>query len=138
MQRLTGGVLILRNKFFIILYRGKDFLPDGVFNLIEEREAELDKELLREEEVRVSSTNSTHTIDATSFSSSSTGTCMEFQDIQTNHVRLNIKNQRCQVQIEAEQEKLEKELRLNERRLFIVCHLTHKLIYTINEFDFAD
>ncbi|KAG6511521.1 hypothetical protein ZIOFF_029589 [Zingiber officinale] len=119
-RRLTGGVLILRNKFFIILYRGKDFLPDGVFNLIEEREAELDKELLVEEEARLSSTNLTHTMDAISLSSNSAGTRMEFQNIQTNHVRLSIKNHRCQVQIEAEKEKLEKELRLNEHRLFIL------------------
>ncbi|XP_042383770.1 chloroplastic group IIA intron splicing facilitator CRS1, chloroplastic-like [Zingiber officinale] len=120
LKRLTGGVLILRNKFFIILYRGKDFLPDGVFNLIEEREAELDKELLVEEEARLSSTNLTHTMDAISLSSNSAGTRMEFQNIQTNHVRLSIKNHRCQVQIEAEKEKLEKELRLNEHRLFIL------------------
>ncbi|KFK37598.1 hypothetical protein AALP_AA3G003800 [Arabis alpina] len=34
---LTGGTLISRDKDFIILYRGKDFLPSAVSSAIEER-----------------------------------------------------------------------------------------------------
>ncbi|RZS21151.1 hypothetical protein BHM03_00053750, partial [Ensete ventricosum] len=63
MQRLTGGVLILRNKFFIILYRGKDFLPGGVTTLIDEREAELNEQQLEEEKARMGFTNSLHAMD---------------------------------------------------------------------------
>ncbi|KAL2929659.1 CRM-domain containing factor CFM2 chloroplastic [Bienertia sinuspersici] len=34
---LTGGILLSRDKEFIILYRGKDFLPSAVSSAIEER-----------------------------------------------------------------------------------------------------
>lgn len=37
MQRLTGGTLIGRDREFIVLYRGKDFLPPAVSSAIEER-----------------------------------------------------------------------------------------------------
>ncbi|KAL8158731.1 hypothetical protein V2J09_000268 [Rumex salicifolius] len=37
LKRLTGGVLISRDKDFIVFYRGKDFLPSSVSSAIEER-----------------------------------------------------------------------------------------------------
>ncbi|XP_028554758.1 CRM-domain containing factor CFM2, chloroplastic isoform X2 [Dendrobium catenatum] len=37
LQKLTGGTLLSRDKDFIILYRGKDFLPHAVSIAIEER-----------------------------------------------------------------------------------------------------
>lgn len=120
MQRLTGGVLILRNKFFIILYRGKDFLPGGVTNLIDKREAELNEQQLEEEKARTGFTNSLRAMDNILPSFSIVGTYMEFQEIQANHISLNNLSYRGQIQIEAEKEKLKKELREHEHKLFIV------------------
>jgi len=40
LKKLTGGVLLLRNKFFIIIYRGKDFLPPLVATVLAEKAAE--------------------------------------------------------------------------------------------------
>lgn len=37
LQWLTGGTLISRDKDFIVLYRGKDFLPSAVSSAIQER-----------------------------------------------------------------------------------------------------
>lgn len=37
LKRLTGGTLIGRDREFIVLYRGKDFLPPAVSSAIEER-----------------------------------------------------------------------------------------------------
>lgn len=37
MQHLTGGTLLARDREFIVLYRGKDFLPLAVSSAIEER-----------------------------------------------------------------------------------------------------
>lgn len=48
------------------------------------------------------------------------GTYMEFQEIQANHISLNNLSYRGQIQIEAEKEKLKKELREHEHKLFIV------------------
>lgn len=35
---LTGGVLLLRNKYYIVIYRGKDFLPTTVATALAERQ----------------------------------------------------------------------------------------------------
>lgn len=37
LKRLTGGILLSRDKDFIVFYRGKDFLPSSVSSAIEER-----------------------------------------------------------------------------------------------------
>ncbi|XP_068303099.1 CRM-domain containing factor CFM2, chloroplastic [Pyrus communis] len=37
LKRLTGGTLLARDREFIVLYRGKDFLPPAVSSAIEER-----------------------------------------------------------------------------------------------------
>lgn len=39
LKTLTGGTLLLRNKYFIIIYRGKDFLPTSVAAAVTERQA---------------------------------------------------------------------------------------------------
>ncbi|GAB4839594.1 hypothetical protein Ancab_029117 [Ancistrocladus abbreviatus] len=49
LKRLTGGVLLLRNKYFIIIYRGKDFLPTSVAAALAERQ-ELTKNIQDAEE----------------------------------------------------------------------------------------
>ncbi|CAN1856524.1 CRM-domain containing factor CFM3, chloroplastic/mitochondrial [Linum perenne] len=38
LKQLTGGVLLLRNKYYIVLYRGKDFLPESVAAELAERQ----------------------------------------------------------------------------------------------------
>lgn len=37
MQRLTGGTLLSRNKEYIVFYRGNDFLPPAVTEILKER-----------------------------------------------------------------------------------------------------
>ncbi|XP_027359436.1 CRM-domain containing factor CFM3, chloroplastic/mitochondrial [Abrus precatorius] len=44
LKMLTGGTLLLRNKYFIVIYRGKDFLPTSVAAVLAERE-ELTKQV---------------------------------------------------------------------------------------------
>ncbi|KAJ9174041.1 hypothetical protein P3X46_017113 [Hevea brasiliensis] len=53
LKALTGGVLLLRNKYYIVIYRGKDFLPTSVAAALAERE-ELTKQIQdAEEKVRI-------------------------------------------------------------------------------------
>ncbi|XVE64052.1 hypothetical protein DITRI_Ditri07aG0070300 [Diplodiscus trichospermus] len=53
LKNLTGGVLLLRNKYFIVIYRGKDFLPASVAAALAERQ-ELTKQIQDvEEKVRI-------------------------------------------------------------------------------------
>ncbi|XP_042491281.1 CRM-domain containing factor CFM3, chloroplastic/mitochondrial isoform X2 [Macadamia integrifolia] len=49
LKMLTGGVLLLRNKYYIVIYRGKDFLPTSVAAALSERQ-ELAKEVQDVEE----------------------------------------------------------------------------------------
>ncbi|KAI3740557.1 hypothetical protein L2E82_31025 [Cichorium intybus] len=44
LKRLTGGVLLLRNKYYIVIYRGKDFVPTSVATALAERQ-EMTKEI---------------------------------------------------------------------------------------------
>lgn len=46
---LTGGTLLLRDKYYIVIYRGKDFVPTGVAAVLAERQ-ELTKEVQDVEE----------------------------------------------------------------------------------------
>ncbi|XP_022765948.1 CRM-domain containing factor CFM3, chloroplastic/mitochondrial-like [Durio zibethinus] len=53
LKNLTGGILLLRNKYFIVIYRGKDFLPTSVAAALQERQ-ELTKQIQDvEEKVRI-------------------------------------------------------------------------------------
>ncbi|KAF9625577.1 hypothetical protein IFM89_024350 [Coptis chinensis] len=49
LKMLTGGTLLLRNKYYIVIYRGKDFLPTSVAVALAERQ-ELTKEIQGVEE----------------------------------------------------------------------------------------
>ena len=120
MQRLTGGVLILRNKFFIILYRGKDFLPGKVASSVHEREIELHDQQLQEEEARAKASKSFINIDQSVCTTSNIGTFSEFKDIQADYLPLNNGTSLEKIKIEAEKENLAKELKDEEHKLFIV------------------
>ncbi|XP_047329803.1 CRM-domain containing factor CFM3, chloroplastic/mitochondrial-like [Impatiens glandulifera] len=55
-KNLTGGVLLLRNKFYIVIYRGKDFVPTSVAAVLAER-TEMTKQVQDvEEKVRIKAT----------------------------------------------------------------------------------
>lgn len=120
MQHLTGGVLLLRNKFLIILYRGKDFLPCGVENLIVERERELQICQNHEEGARLKAIETFHLPHEPLEKTSKAGTLSEFQNIQSDFGDLKMGNREFELQLEAEIEDLERELRKQERKLFIV------------------
>ncbi|CAJ1936888.1 unnamed protein product [Sphenostylis stenocarpa] len=38
LKKLTGGTLLLRNKYYIVIFRGKDFVPTSVAAVIAERQ----------------------------------------------------------------------------------------------------
>ncbi|XP_059303378.1 chloroplastic group IIA intron splicing facilitator CRS1, chloroplastic-like [Lycium ferocissimum] len=49
---LTGGVPLLRNKYYLIIYRGKDFLPPSVAAALAER-LEITKQMQDDEEKKL-------------------------------------------------------------------------------------
>ena len=118
MQCLTGGILLLRNKFLIILYRGKDFLPSRVAELVTIREMELTECQLMEESARLRASETVTQIPSSK--SANSGTLSEFLRIQSKHLGLGHGNSRAEVELEAEKEQLERELRDQQRKLFLV------------------
>ncbi|KAF6134969.1 hypothetical protein GIB67_037496 [Kingdonia uniflora] len=135
MQCLTGGIVILRNKFFIILYRGKDFLPSNVANRVLDRERELKVCQYQEEGARWKALKSFSVTDQTYLNTNTSGTFSEFHDIQVKYGFLNIENRETDVPLLAEKEKLEKELRNQEHKLFILnrkIEKSAKELYKLN------
>ncbi|KAL5726431.1 hypothetical protein ACHQM5_009474 [Ranunculus cassubicifolius] len=121
LQRLTGGVLILRNQFYIIFYRGKDFLPLEVSNMVVDREAELIRRQLKaEESTRWKSIEPYSVTNETNLPTSSTGTFSEFQHLQTKFGLLSSHKRESDIKMEADIEKLEKEIRDQEHKLTLL------------------
>ncbi|PKA65289.1 Chloroplastic group IIA intron splicing facilitator CRS1, chloroplastic [Apostasia shenzhenica] len=118
LKRLTGGVLILRNKFFIILFRGKDFLPGRVASSVLEREAQVTDQQQLEEECRLRAAESFPEKQTLVTSASTIGTLTEFEDIQAKYLPVNSIVSQDKVEIEAKTEKLKKSIREHERSLF--------------------
>ncbi|XP_024029575.1 chloroplastic group IIA intron splicing facilitator CRS1, chloroplastic [Morus notabilis] len=117
---LTGGDLLLRNKFIIILYRGKDFLPDQIAELITKRETELEYCQLYEEHARLVVAEKVFVADEPLKKTSPAGTLSEFHDIQIEYGDSNKGNIEVKLPFEAEKERLESELRKQERKLLIL------------------
>ncbi|KAL3813264.1 hypothetical protein ACJIZ3_014532 [Penstemon smallii] len=133
LKALTGGTLLLRNKFFIILYRGKDFVPSEVANLVSEREMELTSFQNEEEAARLKASETFSTTYEDLPNSGIIGTLSEFHSIQSERKNLRKENPEVDVQLEAERERLEKELRNEERKLFILKKKIEKSVITIEK-----
>ncbi|KAG7555446.1 YhbY-like superfamily [Arabidopsis suecica] len=118
LKHLTGGVLILRNKYLIILYRGKDFLSDEVADLVDDRERLLRgyqhfEENKRESDIEILEvvTNGKQLKET-----SKSGTLLEFQELQRKFGEKETRN----LETEAEKARLEKELKSQEHKLSIL------------------
>ncbi|KAK7340945.1 hypothetical protein VNO77_21663 [Canavalia gladiata] len=120
LKRLTGGVLLLRNKFYIILYRGNDFLPRRVAALVEKRELELSSCQLHEEAARMKAIQAFSSIDEPPQDTSTSGTLTEFRKIQTKLEDIKEINVDSNIQLEAEIYRLEKELKDEKHKVSIL------------------
>uniref|UniRef100_A0A1S3X7J1 Chloroplastic group IIA intron splicing facilitator CRS1, chloroplastic n=1 Tax=Nicotiana tabacum TaxID=4097 RepID=A0A1S3X7J1_TOBAC len=133
LKYLTGGVLLLRNKFFIILYRGKDFLPSQVASLVAEREVELRRCQLEEEAARFKAIETLPITTGESMSISNVGTLSEFQTI----AEPGREKSETEVQLVAEKERLEKELRDEQHSLYILKKKIEKSSIALGKLDAA-
>ncbi|WVZ05437.1 hypothetical protein V8G54_018783 [Vigna mungo] len=120
LKRLTGGVLLLRNKFYIILYRGNDFLPKRVAALVENRESELKSCQFHEEVARMKALEAFSPIDEVQQDTSTSGTLTEFKKIQTKFEDTKNRNKELNIQLEAEICRLEKELKEKQYKALVL------------------
>lgn len=112
--------MILRNKDFIVLYRGKDFLPSGVAQTVIQQEAQVHDKQVKEEEARLKVVDSLKMVGEISSEESSAGTFREYQDFHANLVPEKAENEEAIIELEAEKCKLEKELKDQEWKLSTV------------------
>ncbi|CAK8574524.1 unnamed protein product [Lathyrus sativus] len=122
LKRLTGGVLLLRNKFYILLYRGKDFLPKRVADLVEKRELELKSCQLHEEVTRLKAIQAFSSIGEFQLpqDTSTSGSLTEYMEIQNKHENIKEVDVDLNVPLEAEIYRLEKELKEQQHKAFIL------------------
>ncbi|KAI3988415.1 hypothetical protein MKX01_031633 [Papaver californicum] len=115
-KKLTGGTLLLRNKYYIVIYRGKDFLPTSVEAALIERH-ELTKEIQdNEEKVRaVALEPPTHM--ETTTGTALAGTLAEFHEAQARWGR----------EISAEEHTKMKEEAVKAKNARVVKKIEHKL-----------
>lgn len=114
-KKLTGGTLLLRNKYFIVIYRGKDFLPQSVAVALAERE-ELTKDIQNVEEQR-RCTPIAHSPEDGFDGHALVGTLAEFQEAQARWGR--------DVTSKEQEEMKEASSRLEKEKIF--RRLEHKL-----------
>ena len=117
-QMLTGGTLLLRNKYFIVIYRGKDFVPTSVAAVLAERE-ELTKQVQDvEDKVRC------RAVDAIPLgqgeATAQAGTLAEFYEAQARWGREISPEEREKMVEEAAKTKTAKLVRQIEHKIFIV------------------
>lgn len=111
-QKLTGGTLLLRNKYYIVIFRGKDFVPTSVAAVLAERQ-ELAKQVQDvEEKVRCEAVE-----DTLSGSTAQAGSLGEFYEAQARWGR--------EISTEEREKMMEEAAKAKSVRL--VKHIEHKL-----------
>ncbi|KAL6497034.1 hypothetical protein OROGR_028963 [Orobanche gracilis] len=114
LKNLTGGVLLLRNKYYIVMYRGKDFLPPTVATALAERQ-EMAKQVQDvEEKIRVGPPAATP---AAEEKEAQAGTLAEFYEVQA----------RWGMNISAEERERMTEEASRAKHAKVIRRLEHKL-----------
>eukprot|EP00249_Psilotum_nudum_P022135 c28389_g1_i1 orf=405-3392(-) len=117
LKLLTGGVLISRNKYFITLYRGKDFLPKSVVTALLEREALV--RTLHEEEESARAEASIPVLVDSELKSNTAGTFpVRLEPKATWQLRMDLEEQ-CKLKLEAAKARQLEEVQRIERRLAV-------------------
>lgn len=120
-KNLTGGVLLLRNKYFIVIYRGKDFVPTNVAVALSERQ-ELTKQIQDVEEkvrCRTVEASAPPSIAEDEVGQALAGTLAEFYEAQARWGREVSVQERDKMMEEASRAKSAKKVRQIEHKLAI-------------------
>lgn len=118
---MTGGILLLRNKYYIVIYRGKDFIPTTVATALAERE-ELTKEIQDAEEQMRKSMIGEPCVDALE-EHAPVGTLAEFLEAQARWGRDISSEERDAMKKEALRSERTKLFKKIEQKLSVVSYL---------------
>ncbi|KVI00855.1 CRM-domain containing factor CFM3, chloroplastic/mitochondrial isoform X2 [Cynara cardunculus var. scolymus] len=116
LKRLTGGVLLLRNKYYIVIYRGKDFVPTNVATALAERQ-EMTKEIQdAEEKVRNGAVEAAPSVE---HGETLAGSLAEFYQAQAQWGREKTSEEQEKMIEEASKTKITRVVKKLEHKLFI-------------------
>ncbi|PKA61453.1 Chloroplastic group IIA intron splicing facilitator CRS1, chloroplastic [Apostasia shenzhenica] len=118
LKNLTGGVLLLRNKYYIVIYRGKDFLPASVATALAERQ-QLTKDIQDAEEKSRNSLVAQTCFDNNLEEHALAGTLAEFQEAQARWGRVITADERDVMKQEASRSAAAKMFKKIEHKLYI-------------------
>lgn len=117
LKRLTGGVLLLRNKYYIVIYRGKDFVPTNVATALAERQ-EMTKEIQdAEEKVRNGAVEAA--APSVEHGEALAGSLAEFYQAQAQWGREKTSEEHEKMMEEASKTKITRVVKKLEHKLFI-------------------
>lgn len=120
---LTGGVLLLRNKYYIVIFRGKDFLPQSVAAALAERQ-EVTKQIQDVEE-RVRSNSVEAAPSGEDKGKALAGTLAEFYEAQARWGRDISTEEREKMIEEASKAKTARLVKRTEHKLAIVSMISY-------------
>ncbi|CAH1434224.1 unnamed protein product [Lactuca virosa] len=121
LKRLTGGVLLLRNKYYIVIYRGKDFVPKSVATALVERQ-EMTKEIQdAEEKVRNGAIEAVAVagVEKDGEATPLAGSLAEFYQAQAQWGREKTSEEHEKMLLEASKTKVTRVVKKLEHKLFI-------------------
>lgn len=118
LKRLTGGVLLLRNKYYIVIYRGKDFVPTSVATVLAERQ-EMTKEIQDAEEKVRNAAVDTAVASAENGQVALAGSLAEFYEAQAQWGREKTSEEHEMMIKEASKTKITRVVKKLEHKLFI-------------------
>ncbi|XP_047161977.1 CRM-domain containing factor CFM3, chloroplastic/mitochondrial-like isoform X1 [Vigna umbellata] len=124
LKMLTGGTLLLRNKYFIVIYRGKDFVPTSVATVLAERE-EMTKQVQDvEDKFRCRAVDAIPS--GQGEATAQAGTLAEFYEAQARWGREISPEEREKMVEEAAKAKTAKLVRKIEHKLFLAQTKKHR------------
>ncbi|KAI3742869.1 hypothetical protein L1987_60567 [Smallanthus sonchifolius] len=118
LKRLTGGVLLLRNKYYIVIYRGKDFVPTSVATALTERQ-EMTKEIQDAEEKMRNAAVEAAAASVEQGQVALAGSLAEFYEAQAQWGREKTTEEHEQMLVEASKTKITRVVKKLEHKLFI-------------------
>ncbi|KAJ0735262.1 putative RNA-binding, CRM domain, YhbY-like superfamily [Helianthus annuus] len=120
LKKLTGGVLLLRNKYYIVIYRGKDFVPTTVATALAERQ-EMTKDIQdAEEKVRIGTVEPVAAAASVDHGQVAlAGSLAEFYEAQAQWGREKTTEEHEQMLVEASKTKITRVVKKLEHKLFI-------------------
>ncbi|KAJ0502360.1 putative RNA-binding, CRM domain, YhbY-like superfamily [Helianthus annuus] len=120
LKKLTGGVLLLRNKYYIVIYRGKDFVPTTVATALAERQ-EMTKDIQdAEEKVRIGTVEPVAAVASVDHGQVAlAGSLAEFYEAQAQWGREKTTEEHEQMLVEASKTKITRVVKKLEHKLFI-------------------